>query len=467
MPERTLWERLKAEAATQHSTPTKDTTIGGDTVSVDQSDTSSSLGDDHFLTTDAYGIPRGQEAADARRLGDTWAMELVKNTVISQLTGGDIALPLEDADNDPSQVVTDFRQLVRDVLAGPHAQRDDLDDLIAKAISDMLDVGTGYWEILSGNNGDIPVAQFKALDALSVQHNVTKHGHFDDPPYYQAPVRSQSGLLNELDGVEPEPLAADQIVAFQWPNMARSNQVYPTSVAQQVRRQLEFLTNSTTHANRFFDDSEIPAGILHIKEGDDQDIQNVREKIEQARGDPRKAAVVGGDGEPQWIEVGGTSLNLDVLDSQEWFLKLVLGAVGIPKQELNLVEDVNRNTAIEQSKVIYKRVTLPLIKTFQEAINTQVLPLFDVYEELGQPFRFEIKRSDPAQELATEERLRERFESGAISYNEYKRQIGEDPGDTNIEIDGMTVDYGEHPMPIVEEIIKTRRNNADGDDSTA
>lgn len=440
----------------------KEVTIGGETVGLGEAQTEQQL-EDTILGSQTHGVPRGKEALQARKLGETWAMELVKNAINDQLAGGELGMETP-TDDEPSQAARDLWAMFHDVLEGPHLQDDDWGDIVSAAISDMVDIGHGYLEPVGSADGAIPVAALKPVDALTVQHNVEKDGRFGEPAYYQAPLRSIGGGVSSLGG-EPTSLQRDELVTMRYPGSNRSNRVYPRAPGMQVQQALEHLTHSTTHSQRYYNDNEMPAGFLQIMQAGDQDLEEIEEDIKNAAGDPRSVEVIGGDGPANWIEIGGSALNLDVIGEQQWFLQLVLAAFGLNKAEIGLVEDVNRSEGDNQLSIVHKRVTEPLIDTLAAAITTQVFPKFESYQALpdDQRFALRIRHSDPRQEREREAHLRQRYEAGALTYHEYRQKLGEDPGDTVVEIDGTEVDYGEHPRFVTEQLIQDARGGQDGD----
>lgn len=437
------------------------TTIGGETVNLGSSNTVETDQGDSFLGKSHNGIPRDEDAFAAKQLGQTAIAESVKNIIISQLTGGELAFPMDSVDDDetPDEIQT-LREFFRDLLEGPHLADDDWDDLVAAAVSDMADIGNAYWEVIPSKDGSLPVASLKPVAALSVKHNVDKNGAFEEPAYYQAPVGIAGGSFTTA-GATPQELERDELITMRWPGSRRAGRTYPMAPMMQVKEWLELLMNSTTSHGRYYDDNEIPAGFLQVMSANQTDIDRIKVKMQEAAGDPHSAPVIGGDGPANWIEMGGQAINLDVIQEQQWFINLVLGAFGIPKQELSLVEDVNRSTSSEQASMIYKRVTKPVSQSLTDPVERQLLPQFDAYSNLSRELQFgcKIAYSDPQRERAQEEHVRARFEAGGMSYNEYRQLLGEDPGETVVLIDGAEVDYGPHPWPVVQELFAAARGD--------
>jgi len=435
------------------------TTIGGGTVTIGGSETVQSL-DDTFLTgSSVHGTPRGRDAYAAREIAETQPMQLILNAIVDQLLGGEIGFVSDDEDVD--QAEAEFRALVEDILAGPHLQGDDFDDLVSAAVADMVAVGNAYFEVLPPADGPLPVAALKPVDALSVRHNVDAAGRPEDPPYYQAPFRTAAGGVATVSDGDITALPQDDLVVMRYPGSKRSDRLYPLSPAMQVKEWLELIADSTRHHSRFYRDNELPPGVMSVREATQQDIDNLREELEAAKGDPRSAPVIGSDA--RWVEVGGSAVDLDVIQEQQWFIQLCAAAFGIPKTELGLVEDVNRNTSETQLTTVHKRVTQSLAKTIGQAITRQLLPQFNLYTQLDRPFDVCLRFSDPRQERAQEEHLRARYQAGGMTYREYREAVGDETSeeDTTVVINDQEIDYGEHPRHVVDTLLVNARNDDD------
>jgi len=458
------WKTILHEHERRLEGDTKSTvTIGGETIDVEDPKTTQRI-NGSILGANVHGIPRGKEAYQARKLGETWAMEIVKNAINDQLLGGDLGMRTPD-DDEPSQAAKELWSLLRDVLDGPHLQDHDWGDLASAAVSDMVDVGHGYWEPIPSSDGSLPVAALKPVDALSVRHNVTTGGEFSDPPFYQAPFESRGGRIVQVGQGDLNELQREDLVMMRYPGSNRSNRIYPRAPGMQVQAALEHLTHSTIHSARYYNDNEIPSGFIQLMQAGDQDLEEIEDAIKNAAGDPRSVEVIGGDGPANWIEMGGTALNLDVIGEQKWFLQLVLACFGLTKGEIAMTEDVNRNTADAELEIVNKRVTGGFINTIAGAATTQIFRRFDAYQALpsDQQFALDIRYTDPRQERLREQHLRERYEAGGLTYVEYRQQLGEDPGDTVVEIGDDPVDFGDLPLPVLEHKLRDARSDQDAD----
>jgi phage portal protein BeeE len=452
--------QAQAQAQQSHNPNQREatTTIGGDTITIDDSETVQSLSNS-YLTSGANlnGVPRGREAFEAREIARTQPMQVILNAIVDQLTGGALAFPSDDEDTD--QAEADLQALVDDILRGPHLDGADFDDLVAAAVADMVGPGNAYYEVLAPESGDLPVAALKPVDPLTVRHNVDETRTPQDPPYYQAPFQTLSGTVVSAGNASPTPLQQEDLVVMAYPGSYRSDRIYPLSPAMQVKEWLEVIADSTTHHSRFYRDNELPPGLLSVREATQNDVDDLRDELEAAKGDPRAAPVVGTDA--RWVEVGGSAVDLNVIEEQKWFMRLCAAAFGIPQTELGMVEDVNRAEGDNQLTLVHKRVTKPLAETIGQAFTRQLLSQFELYQQLDEPFAVRLQFSDPRQERAHEEFVRGRWDAGLATYQEVRNEIGEgDPDDeTAVTINGQTIDYGEHPRHVVEALLADARND--------
>jgi hypothetical protein len=458
--------------------------IAGDSYTVERPDTKQpDENTGNWLTaSDTYGVPRGIDAAQRRNIVQTAAMQSIVNGITDQLLGGELTfIDDEDAMDDLSDAEKEqasrLKTILRDVLTGPHLGDEDLDDLVASSVEDMLGPGNAYLQPLAPESGTLPVASLNTLDPLTIRHNFDEHGYPRDPPYFQA-LGAFSGQAGTSTGVmDPTPLQDDDLVVLRYPKGERSYRRYPVSAAWQVKEWLEILADSVTHHKRYYSDNEVPPGLMQVVNGTDSTINDIQNQIEQAAGDPRDFPIVGGEAPAQWVEMGGTAINLDVIQEQQWFFQMCLGALGLNKAEVGMVEDVNYSNGEIQAEIIYKRVAGPFGKQFEQAF-LEVARQFDTFRELGEPFTPTLAYTDPRAERAKQERLRQEYEAGKLTLRQYVRRAGdpeiaEEDDAFTVTLDGETIDYGDHPKWVAQRLLSAAGatdlgdTGGDGDPDTA
>jgi len=442
------------------ATRQNEVTVDGATFDLEQPDTKQA-GDDNWLASRSkHGRPRGRDAIQARQVSQTAAMEAITNGIVDQIVGGELAFESDEGDISGPQA--DFRDVLRDVLEGPHPMGNDLDDLLTAAVADMVGPGNAYWQLLPTEDGRLPVGALIPLDALTIRHNTNHHGFVpeDEPAYWQARGAFGESGMAAMGAIDPVPLDDADLAVMHYPRGARSYQAYPKSPSLQVLEWLEILTNSTTHHNRFYNDSELPPGFIQVLNASNRTVEDVKDKLQAAKGDPRSVEVIGGEGQAMWVEMGGTAVNLDVIQEQQWFYELCLGSLGLGKAEVGLIEDVNRANGEIESSRIFKRIAGPFSKQFESAFK-HVASQFDFYDNQFSP---KLRFTDPREERAREERLRKMFQAGGLTYRQYVRRRGDTEvaeRDFTVDINGRTIDYGDDPLWVAKEKIAEARTDED------
>ena len=439
--------------------------VAGQTIEVKEPDTTQTTEGGSWITgSGKYGVPRGADAFEARQIVQTSAMQAITNGIVDQLVGGELVF---ESDRDTlSETAQRLRTILRDVITGPHLKDEDLDDLITATVEDMLGPGDAYWQLLGPADGsgiDLPVVSLATLDALTIRRNVNRHGYPKTPPYYQAQGAFSSDGVAPLSNVDPTPLTSDQLAVMHYPRGNRSYRIYPQSPALQVKNWLQILADSTTHHGRFYSDNKIPPGLIQII--GESNVGEVKDKIQSASGDPRDVPVIGGDGGAQWIELGGTAVNLNIIEEQRWFFQMCLASLGLGKQELGFIEDVNRSNGEVEATRIYKRIAGPFSEQFEQAFR-HIARRFEAYTALDEPFTPAIRFNDPREDRARAERLRKEYEAGTLPLEQLLMRRGDEQladQDLTIEVGGETIDYGSHPKWIVQERLRAARQDTPED----
>lgn len=401
-----------------------------------------------------YGRPRGNRAVQNRQIARTAPMQSIANGIAGQILGGELTFEgrddvLENLSDAEQDAAADLRALMRDVLEGPHLPDRSLDQMMVAAIHEMLGVGQAIWHRRAAADGSLPVVALEGLDPLTVRLNVNEHNEWQDPPYWQVPAAFSQGSVPNLKTADPVPLGHDDIYTLDWPYGTRDNLMYPESPAEQVREWLEVLANSVTHHNRYYDDNQLPAGLLQVVNASDQTVDTIKSKVKDAASDPRRLPVVGGEAPANFVEMAGTAINLDIIQEQQWFFEMCLGALGLGKAEVGLIEDVNRSNGKIEATRVYKRIGGPVSSQFESAFRW-VADHFDAYRDLGRPFVPTLSFTDPREERAQREQLRKDLESGTLTPRQYARRTGnddlaEDPDAWTVDLPGGTVNYGDLP----------------------
>jgi phage portal protein BeeE len=69
--------------------------------------------------------------------------------------------------------------------------------------------------------------------------------------------------------------------------------------------------------------------------------------------------------------------DMEIIEQQKWFTKLVWSAFGVTPDQMGYTEDSNKAVSQTQTGVYKKKALTPLLKKIEYAINTQLLVELD------------------------------------------------------------------------------------------
>lgn len=452
----------------------RSTTISGDSVDLESPETQITFQDTEGYLSGEYGHPRPRKFYHARQLGQTPQMQLIKHAITQHLTGGRVQVISED--DDLQGAVADLADVIEDIYDGPHFQDASADDLIAGAISDMVDAAWAYWETLPSSGGEYPVAGFKPLPALQVQHNVDDETGelLDNPAYYHVPLKQSPGQVAATAG-DPAELDKSTVVAMRGPLTYENDSLYGESLATKVREWLELITDVDVHQKRHYADSHLPTGFLHFLGAlDDDDLNEIEQDIIEVAGDPQELVTTTSEEEAKWIPVGGDKVaDLDAIEQSRWYFKLVLAAAGLTQGEIGIVEGTGFAKELDtQVQQAFKKVAKPYKEAIFKPQNNQALPqILDGFSaDVGDvDLRIDLERFDPLQEQVERDQTLAEWSKGVVSLNEVRGELGRDAVEFPYEVegvDGEPVDLAELPKRLVDLLLKQDRPevSVDGDD---
>lgn len=438
------------------------TTIAGEQVDREDPETAITFQDtEGFLSSGEHGKPRPRAMWHAKQLGQTPPMRLIKHGITQQLTGGDVTVL---SDDELSGGLEDLADLIEDIYSGPHYQRLGIDDLITGAVDDLVDAAWAYWEILPSADGSFPVAGFKPLPALQIQHNLSDDTGeiIGDPAYWHVPF-SRTGSQIQVTTADPTPLPLDQVVAMRGPLTYEADHHYGTSLALKVREWIELITDVDVHQKRHYDDSRLPAGFLHFVGGlSDDELTEIEQDVAEVSGDPHELVTTSTEDDAKWIPVGESVVDLDAIAEQKWYFKLVFAAAGLNAAETGLLIGEDAGFAKEtpaQVRQTFKKVAKPYKSAIFDAQNNQVRhQIFDGFDvDVDDDLRIDLERFDPLQEQIQRDETLSEWDRGILSLNEMRAAIGRDAVDVELPVGEADVELGELPKYVVEKAVQVEQ----------
>jgi len=416
------------------------------------------------------GIPRYEDPLSLRVLERSPTVSLPLNTIRTQVTTPDwgIRPTVESPSRDHEQAVNELETFF-DGNFNPNGQK--LNHLLKLWVTDILSPDTGTLELVPSepdSDGRRWLSEIWHLDGITMTKKLDDHGQIPQPPqpaYWQFAPRSalaNTSWNNVLDALEsnrtrsvlrgygrrghdPVPFTREQVVWVERNPQTATN--YGFGKVQQVRHWAEILLNVDVSNAKYFSEHEIPQGIMHINAGSRKELNRARDYMRDTlRGetdhvapmfDARSADDIG------WIPIQGTPEELQFLDSQQWYHKLVWFLFGLNQGEIGDSGDVNRSTASEHSRQVFRQTTKPLIDDLVQTINQEILPKHEAYWRVDGEVEFFVEISHEQMEALERERQESDLDNLLTTPNEVRQERGNEE-----------VAWGDMPKPAVEQLAR-------------
>lgn len=417
--------------------------------------------------TQGRGVPRRDDLFTARVLEKSHTVSLPMDTIETQISTTPWAIrpTVDDPDTAHEEAADDAYEWL-DGDFNPNSES--FDHFIKEWVGDILSIDAGTVELVP----DDPEADTPLLDSMYVRDGATfvknpdKHGRMpspdsERPAYYQfslagsqQPVRADGetsirdlaeevGALGYgLKGHEPVPFSRDAIM---WAEESpRSWSPYGFGRVQKVQRIVEVLLNQDVSNRQYFDVNEIPEGVLSLVDANQKEVTRTREYWnDEIKGEEHKLPILGSKADYQTFRASPSEL--DFLESQKWYHKLVWMVFGLSQSEVGHIEDVNRAAGKEANIAVWRRTTKPLLNLLEEHINNEILPFLEEYHRVDGEIEFTWNFDNPEIEERQREQQRQELQAGTVTVNEVRQDRGKEP-----------VEWGDWPQSLTKSIA---RNN--------
>ena len=400
------------------------------------------------------GIPRFEDLLSLRVLERSPTLSLPLNTVRTQVTTPDWGVrPTVD---DPTTAHQEAAEEIDRFFRGNFNQNEQtFENLLKLFVTDLLSPDTGTLELVptdtaTFDDGSHALAEIYHLDGITMAKELDQHGVIPDPPnaaYYQFAPRSALGFRDwddVLDALgsqrtssilraygrqqyEPIPFTRDRVVWLERNPQSATN--YGFGKVQQCRYWAEILLNVDLSNNTYFSENEIPQGIMAIQSGSETELRRNRQYMRDTiRGETDHVAPMF-DATPEqidWIPIQGTPEELQFLDSQQWYHKLVWYIFGLNQGEIGDFESGNRSMGDYHARQVYRQTTKPLIDDIVATLNDDVLPKMEAYWRVDGEVEFYAELQHEMMEALERERQQEDLKQGLTTPNEIRQQRGKE-----------------------------------------
>ncbi len=392
-----------------------------------------------FLYKPPWGYPLNKDIPEIRRLSKSPFISLVETTITDETARLDWIIDPEE-NMVPESVLKD----TEDFFYNPNRNEESMECLFRKVIPDMIEIDAGVFVKVRDWGDDFQ--ELYAYDGGTFTKNPDVHGILPETwSYFQYGWNT---------GARPIAFNKNEVVYMM--RYPRTDNIYGLGRVEILKNVIQLLIYGVDSNLEYFTSNSVPKGILKMINANKSDIHAFRSSWEQAmkvqdeagnwRRQFHKMPIMNQDGE--FIRVGFSNVELELLEQQKWFSKLVLACFGVTPSEAGFTEDSNRATDVVQSNVFKRKAIAPLVNLLEYHINTQVvndLPWIKGHYENKVFFRFD--KSDLVEELNKRQIVWGDYKTGLITKNEGREKIDMDAHDDGDEFkkEGNNFAFGNMP----------------------
>lgn len=416
----------------------------------------------NFLYKPPYGYPRYTDVPTLRKLASSPYVFMAITTIIDEVCAIPYTIrpkerdePQEDEKTEElgakkESVNEDKDQLarikeVKKFFENPNGNDESWESIQRTVLRDILELDSGI--IVKVFNKAGKMVQIFSRDGGTFLKNPDIYGYFGNraeiiyPPqiamnndqikmYYDNVLKQEAAYFQYgwTAGAMPIPFGKKEIVWLQ--KNSRSDSIYGRSPVEILQETIQTLIFGLSANKDLYVNNNVPDGAISLLGASQDDIKAFRERwekdfrVKDDFGNLRKKF--------NKVPISNTPINftpfqltnqqMQIIEQQQWFTKLVWSCFGITPSELGFTEDSNRATELSQSRVFKRKSVRPLLKLLEYHVNTQIMPEFG-YGDL----EFKYEELDVDEEILKNQLYEIQIRNKVKTSNEIREELGLEP----------------------------------------
>jgi len=375
-----------------------------------------------FLYKPPFGYPLSKNIPEIRRLARQPFVAMITNTAIAEVTGQDWRIVAREDEEVPEDVLKQTEEF----FYNPNRNDESLKFILDALIRDIMEIDAGVLIKVRDRQGNF--VEMYARDGGLFNKNPDIYGIM--PPADGEPAYYQYGWLT---GARPIPFQRDEVVyLMQHP---RTDSIYGLSNVEVLEDVIQLLTYGVDSNLEYFNDNNIPKGVLQLLGANAEDIkafqqmwnENLKKKGTDGKWRKYFHKMPIFNSEAKFERVGFSNLELELLNQQQWFSKIVWATFNINPDELGFTENSNRSVGVMQSSVFKRKLIQPLVATIEYYFNTQVVnDLPWIKGKYENKVLFEFDKYDIQEEMGKRQLLKMEADMGVRTPNSIADELGLD-----------------------------------------
>lgn len=402
---------LKADPAVQVSPGVRDNTTGRAVLTSKDDDIFKAY-IPNFLYKPPYGYPRKENVFELKKFAaNPYVFSIIK-TLNDEITSMPWKVEVKPEFQEDGANYEDKINEIQRFFSNPNGNEQSFAHILRQVITDILEIDSGV--IVKVFDLDGRFKQIFSYDGATFLKNPDIYGYLGnkansvpplpdgfrqtEPMNIYEPSRSTQQLMNRYNilysgraayfqygwtaGSMPVPFGKREVVYLM--QNPRGDSIYGTSPVKILYSVILNLIYGAEFNLDYYVNSNIPEGIIQLLGASNAEIKQFRENFEHqfrfkdALGIKRKRFFNFPISplEAKFTPFQISSKDMEVLEQQKWFTKVLWMAFGVNAEEMGFTEDSNRATGAAQSSVFKRKAIKPLLKLLEYHINTQIVPEF-------------------------------------------------------------------------------------------
>ncbi len=432
----------------------------------------------NFFYKAPFGYPRYENLFYQRQLAASVYVDMVETAIIDEVTSIPWTVVAEDRDGNEVPGKEAEVEKIKDFFENPNTNAESWETIVRMMLPDLLELNSGIFVKIFNAFGEMveivardgaaftknpdPYGMYthraeliliknllypseeSAMNSMAMnniftpstassfqqqiiptnnipfnQNYLTSGQAIDEAAYFQYGVNSAA---------RPVPFGKREIVWVE--KKVRTDNLYGRSAMAVLTKTVQTLIYAVEHNLEYFSDNSIPPGVLGFEGLSTEDLkafamqwnesQKKADDFGQWKKSFHKLAMV--NRKPTFERLGFTNQELQVIEQQKWWSKLVWACFGLTATELGFTEDAKGSAnQIVQSSIAKKRIIYPILRILEYCINTQIIPEFGF-----EGIRYKYKIFDVEDESKKWELYKLQTESKLKSINEIRNTEGLD-----------------------------------------
>lgn len=391
------------------------------------------------------GQPRSIDTAKLRKLAKSAWVQMVLLTFKKQISTIPWQIVKEDEEDETDRsedikMATEFFNQIN--------PEENINDLHSESITDLGEIDAGCWNYQysmdSYEISDIPI--YDAQGRIESYEKGIKLKPFGQRTLVKMRGVDGGTMLKQVDihknllsywqysfknpRQNPTRFSTEEIKYLMMNK--KSYDVYGFSPVESVQQILELLIQGTRYNKDLYTNNAVPDYLVSLPKLSIAELKKLKRAWNNSyKGKPHQIGFI------NWIidkihKLADSNRDLEWLDGQKWFFKIVFGVFGVSPTEAGFFENSNKSNDDGQERVTVRNALKPYMALFERAHRQTLNEIFQ-RKDHGLCFKF-FPVDQQAEKIEFEQDMKE-LEIGALTINEYRNKRGKDP-----------VEWGNEPL---------------------